>query len=173
MSEREPTPDDPPDDDLVAYLDGELDEQSAQRVEARIGTDPAARAEAEALRRTWDLLDYLPRPEPSPTFTTRTLDRLAVRPSGSLAPAAPPVRRRWGVRLAWAAAALAALAAGYGAAGLAPRPAPTRPAEIDELALARDRRVIENLQLYQHVDNLEFLLELAKPDLFGDDAPAH
>jgi anti-sigma factor RsiW len=172
MSESEPTTPDPLDDDLVAYLDGELDEKSAQQVEARIGTDPAARAEADALRKTWDLLDYLPRPEPSPTFTTRTLDRLAVRPSGSL-PAPAPVRRRWAVRLAWAAAALVALAAGYGAAGLAPRPAPPGPAEIDEVALARDRRVIENLQLYQHVDNLEFLLELAKPDLFGDDAPGH
>ena len=59
-------------DELVAYLDGELDEQAARDVEARLGRDPRAKAEAEALRRTWNLLDYLPRPEPSGDFTHRT-----------------------------------------------------------------------------------------------------
>ena len=50
--------------DLVAWLDGELEGE-------------AARAEADALRKTWELLDYLPRPEPSASFTHRTLSRLA------------------------------------------------------------------------------------------------
>src|SRR5262249_17230514 len=64
---------------LVAYLDGELDEASAQALEAKLNTDPRARAEAETLRRTWELLDYLPRAEVSTSFTHRTLERLAVR----------------------------------------------------------------------------------------------
>ncbi len=48
--------------DLVAYLDGELGGEAARSLEAKITLDPAARSEAETLKRTWDLLDYLPRP---------------------------------------------------------------------------------------------------------------
>src|SRR5258708_13276813 len=70
----------PLDDDeraeLIAYLDGELDAKSARRMEAKLNTNPAIRAEAESLKRTWDLLDYLPKSEPSPTFTQRTMHRV-------------------------------------------------------------------------------------------------
>jgi hypothetical protein len=69
-------PADPFEAELVAYLDGELEPAAARRVEARLASDPQARARAAALKKTFDLLDYLPRPEPSTTFTTRTLDRL-------------------------------------------------------------------------------------------------
>ncbi len=74
---------DPFDADLVAYLDGELDPIAARKVEVRLATDPAARAKAAALKKTFDLLDYLPRTEPSPTFTTRTLDKIPAMKSGS------------------------------------------------------------------------------------------
>src|SRR5438132_13136828 len=101
-------------DDLVAYLDGELDEDSARQLEAKLTLDPEARADADALQQTWGLLDYLPRPEPSPSFTHRTLERLAVRTS--------PVRKsaaaRWLVGLGWAAAVLLALGAGLWIAGI-------------------------------------------------------
>src|ERR1700757_428871 len=71
-------------DDLVAYLDGELKGAAARSVEARLGRDQAIRAEADSLKQAWDLLDYLPRPEPSPSFTHRTLDRVAtLRPTAN------------------------------------------------------------------------------------------
>src|SRR5689334_20855707 len=84
-----PPPDDAPggdpfEADLVAYLDGELDAVAARKVEKRLATDPAARAKAAALKKTYDLLDYLPQPEPSATFTTRTLDKIPAVKSGSL-----------------------------------------------------------------------------------------
>ena len=56
-------------EELVAYLDGELNEEAARQVEERISLDPKARAEADALKKAWDLLDYLPKPEPSPSRT--------------------------------------------------------------------------------------------------------
>ena len=52
-------------DNLVAYLDGELDEAAVRSLEARLARDPQARQELEALKRSWEMLDYLPRPEPS------------------------------------------------------------------------------------------------------------
>jgi hypothetical protein len=96
--DEDPAPD-PLDAELVAYLDGELDEAAARRVEARLARDPAARARAAELKKSFDLLDYLPKPEPSPTFTTRTLEKLpAVRPGDSPPPdaraAAPAAQSR-------------------------------------------------------------------------------
>src|SRR5262245_30216124 len=75
---------DPFEADLVAYLDGELDPLAARKVEERLASDPAARQKAAALKKTFDLLDYLPKPEPSPTFTTRTLDKIPALKSGSV-----------------------------------------------------------------------------------------
>src|SRR5260370_19340594 len=66
---------------LTAYLDGELDEATARRGETRLNLDPNTRLEAEALKQAWNMLDYLPRAEPSPTFTHRTLERLALQTS--------------------------------------------------------------------------------------------
>jgi len=63
---------------LVAYLDGELDEEATQAMEARLSQDPAARAELASLKQVYGLLDYLPRHEPSDSFTHRTMQRLAI-----------------------------------------------------------------------------------------------
>ncbi|HMP59322.1 MAG TPA: hypothetical protein PKD86_08205 [Gemmatales bacterium] len=63
-------------EDLVAYLDGELPDQAADAMHTRLGQEPTLRVEADALTQTWDLLDYLPRPQPSPHFTERTVQRL-------------------------------------------------------------------------------------------------
>lgn len=64
--------------DLVAYLDGELDDEATQALEARLSQDPVARAELESLKQVYGLLDYLPRPEPSQSFTHRTMERLSL-----------------------------------------------------------------------------------------------
>ena len=76
--------------ELVAYLDGELDETATQAVEARIAADPEARAELEAMKQTWFMLDYLPKVEPSPNFTNQTMAQLtledAPQPTAKTAP---------------------------------------------------------------------------------------
>jgi hypothetical protein len=196
-----PLPDDgpPPDPfeaELVAYLDGELDPADARRVESRLATDPDVRARAAALKKTFELLDHLPRPEPSPTFTSRTLERLPAVAAAQAPPTAsrsatargslsmpvllsggaallPPPPARWGL---WAAAvALAVIGfaiAGYLAAptiqhALTPAP-PTGDPTPDHLPIS-DRELIENLPLYAAADDIDFVLALASPDYFGDD----
>jgi len=84
MADEPLPPDDPFEAELVAYLDGELDPVAARQVEERLAADPTARARAAALKKTYDLLDYLPQPEPSANFTTRTLDKIPALKSGSL-----------------------------------------------------------------------------------------
>lgn len=208
---------DPFEAELVAYLDGELEDGAAKRVETRLATDPQARAKASALKKTFDLLDYLPKPEPSATFTTRTIDKLPVLQGGApqaksqasaavsqsprqprnsqpiaaaLATSRPnapvaqseaalllspkPDRTR---RLIWAAGILVAVVgcatAGYfGGAAIrskqtASRTGPSK--ETQEELTVSDHRLIENLPYYVVVDDYDFLNELAKPELIGDD----
>src|SRR4051794_27325674 len=89
---KQPTPlDDKDQEDLSAFLDGELDEATSQALEARMTLDSHVRAEADSLRKAWDLLDHLPRSEPSPDFTQRTMHSIAV-----VTATAPRLRwRRW------------------------------------------------------------------------------
>jgi hypothetical protein len=179
---------DPDEAELVAYLDGELDAPAARRLEDRMAADPDLRARAAALKKTFDLLDYLPRPEPSATFATRTLDRLpAVRsgsgvvaapsaPSGlaisstpsSLIPA-PSGGRSWGWAAGVVAAVGVALGAGYLAAGAArdylfP---PRKDANPDALGPS-DIALVKNLPFYVGVDDADFLRQLDDLRVFED-----
>ncbi len=169
MADQKPLNDDER-EQLIAYLDGELAQTESQLVEKRLNTDPRFRAEADAMKRTWNLLDFLPKPEPSANFTNKTVDRLAaLKP----APAASSTRLRvWVPRVAWVAGLLLAVLVGYAVAG---RMLPGTPPSSSGLSpeaeqrLARDLRVIEQLGLFQHVDDIHLLNELDRPELFGDD----
>ena len=66
------------DDELTAYLDGELDAASVRRVEERLARDTAYRGQLQKLERTWDLLDRLPRADVGEKFTKSTLEMVAV-----------------------------------------------------------------------------------------------
>jgi anti-sigma factor RsiW len=175
MAEPQPLTDDDR-AELVAYLDGELAADAQRRVEARLNSDPQARSEAETLQRAWDLLDYLPRPEPSTDFTERTLDRVSaskvsssfrVSPSAGRPTGLPWYRRPVVWVSGWAAAALLALGGGY---ALGPRPAPLPEVNIDTDPLMTEKpSMIEHLPLYLSAENLEYLLALDQSDLFADD----
>jgi anti-sigma factor RsiW len=153
---------------LSAYLDGELDAKSRRSLEERLSLDAHARREMDTLRRTWDMLEYLPRPEPSADFTHRTLERLA-----TLEPSSPSAAGRnwrgWSFGAGWAAALLLAAVAGFEGMRYHQRPVNVA---VDE-QLVQELPLIENARLYEHVDDLDFLHQLANPndpDLFGDDS---
>jgi anti-sigma factor RsiW len=149
--------------ELVAYLDGELNEAASRKLEARLSSDPRVRAEADALRRTWELLDYLPRPAPSADFTHRTLDRVSALRPAVTSPAGH--QHWWLIGVGWAAALVLSAAAGYAAMTAF---APKEPPGDEELV--RDLRVIENKHYYEAADDLDFLRELDHPDQFGEDS---
>ncbi len=166
--------------DLTAYLDGELDEETSQAFEARLSRDPKLRAEADALKRTWEMLDYLPKPEPSNNFTNRTLERLAIR---STSTTAVVPRRRWGwlAPVGWAAAMVVAMVGGLVASqqlwpvppppvveqkppAQEQKPPPPQDKEREEFEaqLARNLGTVENYRLYSNVDNLRYVEQLGK-----------
>ncbi len=176
--------------ELVAYLDGELDPQRNEAVSAKISINSKVRAEADSLKRTWDLLDHLPRPEPSPNFTERTLSRIeplrqtsptaptinglapaALRTSSTapipMAPVAKSVRQRLISAALWTISIFGLAGAGFVVRGqIAERLRAMDEREQDAKILS-ERRLLQNLRAYRHVDDLEFLEALDSPDLFG------
>ncbi|MFN4259581.1 MAG: hypothetical protein ACK4RK_09800 [Gemmataceae bacterium] len=138
-------------EELVAYLDGELDADAAHRLQTRLQLDPRARSEAESLQQAWDLLDYLPQPAPSSSFTHRTLDRVSAYQS------APRPRLlgggKWTTRAAWTAALLLAVAVGYGGTtycaqfyGLWPSDSATHEQRLRDWSVIEQRRDQEWLE---------------------------
>ncbi|HJZ93751.1 MAG TPA: hypothetical protein VKE40_22945 [Gemmataceae bacterium] len=177
MADNKPDSDDTgPDatEELVAYLDGELDPTAAESMAARMGLDPKLRAEADALQRAWDILDVLPRPQPSAAFATRTVSQvipIPAAPNGTLVvttpmSAVPPARRPGAVF--WAAAAAVVLVAGaggyFGRQAIVPPSKPVSPEPT-----ADDFSLMKNLRLYHHVDDIDYLKKLDSPELFGDE----
>jgi anti-sigma factor RsiW len=149
--------------DLIAYLDGELDSASARQMEAKLNSNPSIRAEAESLKKTWELLDYLPSPEPSPNFTHKTVQLVTAYQTKTIAVRTSKGWRPWALGVGWAAAVLLASVAGY--AGISR----IQPKEANDEELVRELRIIENKRLYEEAQEMEFLRLLDDPDLFGDD----
>lgn len=150
--------------DLIAYLDGELHGEARRNIEAKINLFPEVRAEAESLKRAWDLLDFIPKPPaPSPSFTEQTISRLGTM---RFAKKASSARTNWRQRarvLAWLAAVVLAFFAGWWAYS---RFVPWAPGEQE---LVEDLRIIENLRLYQQADSIDFVKKLDRPELFGEE----
>jgi hypothetical protein len=111
---------------LLGYLLGALDETSRQRVEARLRSDPEARACLERIRQALEPLDAdRADPQPPPNLAANTLAFVANHAPQGL-PTAPAPRPsggailRWNRRADWVAAAvLLILCGGLGASLLA------------------------------------------------------
>jgi anti-sigma factor RsiW len=147
---------------LVAYLDGELDVTESRRIEQLLATDAQVRQKLQTLERTWELLDRLERVDVGERFTRTTLEMVSVVASDDVqqSQALLPVRRRrrW---LLSVAAVLAAAAAGFFAvARFWPDP---------NKHLLQDLPVVEHLEEYRQVESLKFLQTLSREGLFDHD----
>jgi anti-sigma factor RsiW len=139
-------------DNLVAYLDGELEEPQSQELEQVLAESVVARHEVDMLSRTWDLLNVLPGVKASEEFSRKTLS--------SLRAAEAPSKSQLGDEL-WNKIRKGAVLAGgvallLGAAALSFQA--TRhwlPDENEELL--NDFDVINNLDDYSEVGDIEFL----------------
>ena len=63
---------------LVAYLDGELDPQQSRRIEEMLANDPEVQKSLQQLDRTWGLLDELDTSEVSSEAAQSTLEMVAL-----------------------------------------------------------------------------------------------
>ncbi len=146
--------------DLVAYLDGELDDSETRSIEETLAKSPAARRDVEMLSRAWDMLDLLPRLDPGEEFTQQTISRLRAVEQGKQATTAKlgVWTRRCLVAAIWMAGLATAILCGIFTA------VQTLPNEGQQMI--DDFPVVEKLDLYESVGSLEFLEELERRDLF-------
>src|SRR5260221_12155792 len=61
---------------LVAFLDGELNEGESRVISTKLRESPTARREADVLEKTLELLEHLDRPKASENLTERTLTKV-------------------------------------------------------------------------------------------------
>lgn len=138
---------------LVAYLDGELDEASTRELEHLLSTDPAAREALHKLESAWDMLDALPRAEVDESFTHTTIEMLAVSVEKDIRDerSARPGRelRKWG--LGAAALAAACVLGFFVVTSLSVDP---------NEQLLKDLPLLERLDQYRQVDEVQFLRDL-------------
>lgn len=148
---------------LVAYLDGELNDAEARAISSKLTASPTARREVDVLEKTWELLEYLPRPKAPEDFTERTLTGVRqIEDKGGKLETALVQTTRGAVRAAlWVAAALLAGGAGY-ALTYWGWPDPTA-------RLARELSIAEHLSEYRDVGDFDFLKQLAGSPEFESD----
>lgn len=146
--------------DLVAYLDGELEDDSAREIEGVLAASEVARHEIEMLGRTWDLLDVLPRESASAEFTARTMATIQVGERATPQAWQPYVRRSL-IVLGWTTTLAATVVIGY---TLGNRWTPRQDDEI-----VRDLPIVQNLDAYRDIGSREFLERLDRQRLpLGD-----
>ena len=146
-------------EELVAYLDGELDDEGVRQVEARLTSDPDYRAELTRLQQAWDCLDQLPETAVDPSFTRSTIEMVALAAQEELTQAQtvlPKLKRKQQYRSA--GIVFAAIAFGFVVTTLL-WPSPQE-------KLAADLPVLENLDLYLPIDNVAFLRTLSQEVTF-------
>ncbi len=148
------------DEELVAYLDGELSAEQNQLVEQRLGSDPVYRERLRELEKTWDLLDELPTGEPTQSFTQSTLE-LVLNEDTRLQ--LNKQRKPWTLPLRVLAFSAMPLAL-FGSAFAATCYWQNQPYR----KLLQDLPVIENVDMFTKVEDLRFLELLEQEGLFGD-----
>jgi anti-sigma factor RsiW len=150
---------------LVAYIDGELTENEARLIATKLTQSPTARLEVDSLKKTWELLEYLPRPQASEEFPERTLTSIrSLNSRGGAWDERARAGMALGVRLAVSAfVAGASLGLGFVLTWWAwPDPASR---------LARDLSLAEHLEEYEEVGSFQFLDELTRSKEFGTPSP--
>ena len=145
---------------LVAYLDGELDEPATRGIEQRLASDPEFREALGRLERTWDVLDSLGRADVDEKFTASTLEMMVSAAGDEVHEKqreAPRRRRRR--RLIGAGGLAAAAAAGFLFVWLSWSDPNER--------LVQDLPVLENLDQYGQIDDVKLLEMLHEEKLFA------
>lgn len=155
------TPVDPVDETLVAYLDGELDEEERRRLEDQLIADAPLRQRLGELESGWQMLDHLPRPAITEEFARSTVEMIAAGASQAL-----EIQRRsrpWrrlGYGLLLVATTLLLAAAGFAASQWL-QDARFK-AQLDDLPLA------ENLPAYLLDADLELMRQLADSRVWNE-----
>ena len=144
---------------LVAYLDGELDNDSCRRIEELLAVDPEVRRKLNWLEQTWEILDELGATPVGEDFTRTTLEMVAVaaeKDVHKIREEAPRRRRRlWFLAVS---VLIISCVSGFAAVTLTT----TDPNQ----ELLQNLPLLENLDEYRQIKDIQFLRMLQKEKLF-------
>jgi len=147
------------DEELVAYLDGELAPEKAASIELRLASDANVRARLQALQRAWDMLDELPQEEIQEEFTQTTIAMVVASAESVTTQAKQSASWRatkiWG--LTAVVCAMASFASYQVVDGILNAP---------NERLKKDLQVIDNMDAYRSAESVEFLRRLSAEGLF-------
>ena len=164
MLDNQDKPDPLSDEQLVAYLDGELDKESVARIESQLATDPELRGRLDSLSGVWAMLDELERPQVDRELTETTLEMVALAAGSDSGDGNGTLSRRQLRRvLTFTGVLSTAFFLGFICVAIA-RPNSNR-------RLLEDLAVVERLDELRQIDDIEFLRELHKSGLFSEDSP--
>ena len=149
-------------EELVAYLDGELGPAEADQIERRLTEDAEYRVQLNNLQRAWDMLDHLPRAQVGDAFTQTTIEMVAVNAEHDSS------KRKGARRIRRTATWLGVVAAGVLAMLIGYRTVHQRLDEPNR-QLLEEMPVVENVDLYYHAEDIEFLEKLAASGVFDDE----
>ena len=153
-------PGDPIEEEISAYLDGELTPEERGAFEEKIANQPELKARVEEERLAWDALDALEADDPDLELTEKTVDRLNSETQTELkALEAQETRRRNLCSTVGLAGAAAAFAIGYLLFSIFFPSVETR--------RERDCRVVERLPLLVAIDDINYLYALEEANLFN------
>lgn len=122
---------------LVAYLDGELDQDTTTDIERRLTTEPELRAHLRELQQTWDMLDGLPSTEVNHSFTQSTIELVVEEAQSHLKKSKP--------NFAWPLKIGAAMALLVGSTAISY-------ATVQYFLETPNRKLIRDLVFYENVD---------------------
>lgn len=146
-------------DELVAYLDGELDDSSVHRVEQRLAQDDQYRGRMQELEKAWRLLDHLPQSPVEDSFTKSTVEMITVVAKQEVKEKSKTRGRLflWGTGVSFVVVA----AVGFILVEqLFPDP-------NDQLI--EDLPVVEKIDEYRYLDDIDFLRKLEESGLFSEE----
>jgi len=151
------------DEQLSAYLDGELSEDENRKLEEQIHNDPAIKHRFESLQENWLLLDQLSTKKANPEFAASTVEMVAIRSLET--PKVDCTNFSWKTCPRWlliSVASVIAVAIGY----------------FTTIALIADRNgsllehlvLLENIHKYQLVNDIKFVEQIGKIEYFSSRA---
>jgi anti-sigma factor RsiW len=147
---------------LVAYLDGELDEAATQIIEQTLAENSDVRGEVDSLTRTFEMLDELPRAQVSDEFTARTLSTIQIARQ-SQTDGDTPSHRRFGNRMllaSWIVGLALSVLLGVLIGG--------RFSRDDSTRLVEDLPILKNLDIYSEIGSVEYLQKLEMDGVLND-----
>jgi len=154
-------------DELIAYLDGEVDSETRQQIEQRLARDPQLVQRMREHQQAWDFLDELPQEDVGEQFTNTTLNMVAIAAAdeGEARTRNAAQRRTWLAGIT-TTCLIGVLLLGYWVTATT--------LDRSNRELLQNLPVIENLEALEQAESVEFLIALENEGLFvaeESDAP--